>query len=139
MAKVRVELVKYDMDKTTKRKRKNMLVDSKNEKAVIAQLERIHKGEKVVKIHEIIWDDEHNKESARKEEVKLSQLKYGDVKFFDETKGFGFISPDDEELEDLFFHKSAVGDQKLDDYERVSFEVSEGPKGLTAIHVKLIE
>ena len=48
MNKVRVQLVKYDMTKTKNRNRKDLLVDGQTESAVIAQLERIHKGEKVV-------------------------------------------------------------------------------------------
>lgn len=58
MTKVKVSLVRYDMDKTKKRKRKNFLVDSKTENDVIKQLERIHKGEKVVEILELVWDEE---------------------------------------------------------------------------------
>jgi hypothetical protein len=55
MAKATVELVKYDMDKTKKRKRANFSVADKTEEAVIAKLEKIHKGEKVETIHEIVW------------------------------------------------------------------------------------
>lgn len=52
---VMVELVKYDMDKTKKRKRKNFSVEEKTEASIIEKLERIHKGEKVVEITEIVW------------------------------------------------------------------------------------
>jgi len=41
MPKVKVELVKYDTEKTKKRKRENLLVDAKTEQAVIAKLEKI--------------------------------------------------------------------------------------------------
>jgi hypothetical protein len=58
MSKVKVDLVSYDMDKTKKRKRKNLLVAEKSEQAVINQLERIHKGEKVVEIQQIIWHED---------------------------------------------------------------------------------
>jgi hypothetical protein len=54
MRKIKVQLVKYDMTKTKNRNRKDMLVEYRSEDAVIAQLERIHKGELVTKIHEII-------------------------------------------------------------------------------------
>ncbi len=132
MSKVTVEFVKYDMDKTTKRKRKNMIVDAKTEDAIIARLERIHKGEKVVAIHEVIWaeteiDDDFEVESLR-----------GSVKFFDEVKGFGFIAPDDD-MEDLFFHASALKAKKVYDGDIVRFEVSEGPKGLVAIKIEVMD
>ena len=55
MENIRVELVKYDMDKTKKRKRANFNVNERTEAAIITKLERIHKGEKVLVIHEIIW------------------------------------------------------------------------------------
>ncbi|MGK0367244.1 MAG: hypothetical protein ACI9QD_000378 [Thermoproteota archaeon] len=58
MTKVKVSLVKYDMDKTKKRNRKNFFVESKTESDVITQLEKIHKGEKVVEIKEIIWAED---------------------------------------------------------------------------------
>jgi hypothetical protein len=63
MSKVLVSVVRYDMDKTKKRNRKNLLVETKTEDAVIAQLERIHKGEKVVEIKEIIWEEDLVQES----------------------------------------------------------------------------
>lgn len=138
MPKVRVKLVKYDMDKTKKRNRKNFLVEAKNERAIIFQLERIHKGEKVEEIHEIVWDEEQIIESNKQAEQKKIKTQYGEVKFFDSEKGFGFITPDDEGIEDLFFHESATGGHKFEDYDRVSFEVSEGPKGPCAIHIKFI-
>ena len=89
MKKVLVKLVKYDMDKTKKRKRKDVFVDGQNESDVIAQLEKIHKGEKVVTIHEIIWDEE---QLAR---LNKSYPTVGKVKFFDTEKGFGFITFND--------------------------------------------
>ena len=91
MKKVKVSLVKYDMTKTKNRKRKDMLVDSQSEKSVVTQLEKIHKGEKVVKIYEIIWDEAQIEETIRQEKKELSSMVYGVVNFFDEVKGFGFI------------------------------------------------
>jgi len=70
MTKLRIKLVKYDMDKTKKRSRKNVLVNGKTEDDVIAQLEKIHKGEKVVIIHELVWDEEQIEESIKKTEEK---------------------------------------------------------------------
>lgn len=131
MSKVKVDLVKYDMTKTTNRKRKDMLVDNRSEKAVITQLEKIHKGEKVVKIHEIIWGEAQIKEDQ-------GDFFMGTVKFFNSEKGFGFIRPD-EEMEDLFFHKTACAEGVPQDGDTVAFQVSEGPKGLSAIRVRIIE
>jgi len=138
MKRVKVQLVKYDMTKTKNRKRNDMLVDDQSEEAVSVQLERIHKGEKVVKIHEIIWDEKQISEVARQEKIEQRLRFTGTVKFFDVEKGFGFIQPD-EEMDDLFFHKSACTDGVPYDKDRVEFKISEGPKGLSAIHVKAIE
>jgi CspA family cold shock protein len=130
MRKIKVQLVKYDMTKTKNRNRKDMLVDYRSEDAVIAQLERIHKGESVIKIHEIIWSESATNEVSR-------DIFYGTVKFFEKEKGFGFIRPD-EDLDDLFFHGSACPEGIPGDRDRVEFEISEGPKGLSAIRVRLI-
>ena len=138
MKKFKVQLVKYDMSKTKKRNRKDMLVDNQSESAVIAQLERIHKGETVVKIHEIIWDEKQIQEVGRLENFERSNVSFGEVKFFDYDKGFGFIQPDDE-MDDLFFHKSACPEGVPNDRDRVEFKISEGPKGLCAIQVRTIQ
>ncbi len=138
MQKVRVQFVKYDMSKTKNRNRKNMLVDNQSESAVISQLERIHKGEKVVTIHEIIWDEAQIKETVRLAKIDQKHLFFGIVKFFDIEKGFGFIQPD-EEMDDLFFHKSTLSGEMPFENDKVEFKISEGPKGLCAIQVKIIE
>ena len=62
----------------------------------------------------------------------------GTVKFFNETKGFGFITPDDGGA-DLFAHFSEIqgsGFKTLKDGQRVTFEVKQGPKGLQASAIK---
>ncbi len=138
MNKIRVKLVKYDMSKTKNRNRKSMLVDNQSEAAVIAQLERIHKGEKVITIHELIWDEEQIKQTIRLEKIEQKQLFYGTVKFFDSDKGFGFIQPD-EDMDDLFFHQSTLSGAIANQNDRVEFKISEGPKGLCAIQLKVID
>jgi CspA family cold shock protein len=63
----------------------------------------------------------------------------GRVKWFNEKKGFGFISKDDGN--DVFVHFSAIkrdGFKSLDEGDEVEFEVSEGPKGLQAANVVVL-
>lgn len=129
--KVKVQFVKYDMTKTKNRNRKDMLVEGPYQAAVVAQLEKIHKGEKVVTIHELVWDEEQIKEAAQDPSY------YGIVKFFHAEKGFGFIAPENG-MEDLFFHATACPEGLPHDKDRVEFKVNDGPKGPSAIHVKVI-
>jgi len=61
----------------------------------------------------------------------------GTVKWFNESKGYGFISP--EEGEDVFVHYSAIageGFKTLREGDEVEFNVVQGPKGLQAEEVK---
>ncbi len=62
----------------------------------------------------------------------------GIVKFFNETKGFGFITPDDGG-KDLFVHKNGIRSGHLSDGVKVQFETESTPKGLSAINVEVIE
>ena len=64
----------------------------------------------------------------------------GVVKWFSNTRGYGFISPDDGE-DDVFAHFSAIeadGYRSLKSGQRVEFEVTEGPKGLHASKIVLL-
>jgi CspA family cold shock protein len=61
----------------------------------------------------------------------------GTVKWFNESKGFGFIAPSNGS-EDVFVHFSAIqggGFKTLAEGQQVSFEVESGPKGLQAANV----
>ena len=62
----------------------------------------------------------------------------GTVKWFNDTKGFGFITPEDG-TKDCFVHHSAIqggGFRSLAEGERVEFDVTRGPKGLQASSVR---
>jgi len=63
-------------------------------------------------------------------------MKKGKVKFFNVSKGFGFIK-DDEDGEEYFVHVSGLIDEIKEDDE-VNFELKQGKKGLNAVNVKLI-
>lgn len=62
-------------------------------------------------------------------------MKKGKVKFFNQSKGFGFII-DDESGKEYFVHVSGLIDEINEDDE-VVFELKEGRKGLNAVDVKL--
>jgi CspA family cold shock protein len=68
-------------------------------------------------------------------------MQKGTVKFFNNTKGFGFITPDDGGS-DLFVHFSeiqATGFKTLADGQRVTFEKKDGQKGAQAVNVQALE
>lgn len=60
----------------------------------------------------------------------------GTVKFFNNAKGFGFITPEEGE-KDLFVHINSTVDE-ISEGDKVSFDVEESPKGLNAVNVKVI-
>ena len=62
----------------------------------------------------------------------------GKVKWFNPTKGFGFIEREDKE-KDVFVHVSAVRDagmNGLDEGQSLTFDVEDGPKGPSAVNLK---
>ena len=68
-------------------------------------------------------------------------MKYGTVRMWDENKGFGFILSDDDE--DLFVHISdldpRVKGKRLQEGQRVAFDMRREIKGDRAVHVRVVE
>ena len=65
----------------------------------------------------------------------------GSVKWFNDGKGFGFITPDDGG-KDLFAHHTAIqsdGHRTLRENQKVSFDVTTGPKGDQAANIKPLD
>ena len=63
-------------------------------------------------------------------------MQKGTVKFFNVTKGFGFITPETGG-KDIFVHSSGLNGE-IRENDKVEFEVESGPKGLSATHVRVI-
>jgi CspA family cold shock protein len=64
-------------------------------------------------------------------------MKTGKVKFFNESKGFGFIVEDDSNQE-IFVHHSGLN-ETIRENDQVSYEITEGKKGQNAVNVKRIQ
>lgn len=60
----------------------------------------------------------------------------GTVKFFNSEKGYGFIIPDNGG-KDVFVHTNGLNVKTLNEGDKVSYEIEEGPKGLSAVNVSL--
>ena len=61
----------------------------------------------------------------------------GTVKFFNSTKGFGFIKPEDGG-DDVFVHESGLI-HEIRENDQVEYEVQQGRKGLNAVNVKILD
>lgn len=64
-------------------------------------------------------------------------MKTGVIKFFNATKGYGFIKEDGSGQE-IFVHVTGLVDQPVNQGDKVSFEVQDGRKGVNAVNVKKI-
>ena len=64
-------------------------------------------------------------------------MKQGTVKFFNKSKGFGFITMEGSN-EDIFVHASGLIDE-IDENDRVQFETERGKKGINATQVERID
>ncbi|MCP4541447.1 MAG: cold-shock protein [Chloroflexi bacterium] len=72
-------------------------------------------------------------------EYKVEQTEQGTIKWFNDAKGYGFISRD--QGDDVFVHYSVIqadGFRSLRDGQRVEFAVEQGPKGLQAVQVRTV-
>ncbi|KUG13330.1 cold-shock protein [Elizabethkingia miricola] len=63
-------------------------------------------------------------------------MQQGTVKFFNEAKGFGFITPNNGG-EDIFVHSTGLISNNIRENDTVVYEVERGKKGLNAVNVKL--
>ncbi len=61
----------------------------------------------------------------------------GTVKFFNDSKGFGFITTDSGE--DVFVHVSALDGLSINEGDNVTFEIVDGKRGKAASNVKIVE
>lgn len=64
-------------------------------------------------------------------------MKQGTVKFFNTTKGFGFICPNDS-TQDIFVHQTGLISE-IAENDKVEFDVEQGRKGLNAVNVQVID
>ena len=77
---------------------------------------------------------------SRLNKKETSQMAKGTVKWFNDSKGFGFISQDGGG-DDVFCHHTAIqgeGFRSLSEGQKVEFDISKGPKGLQASNVRAI-
>jgi CspA family cold shock protein len=68
--------------------------------------------------------------------INIYIMSTGTVKFFNNSKGFGFITPEDGG-KDVFVHVNGLTDE-IAEGDKVSYDVEEGRKGLNAVNVKVV-
>ena len=69
--------------------------------------------------------------------IYFISMQTGTVKFFNETKGFGFVV-DDASGQEIFLHVTGLTGVKVRENDRVEFDVVDGRKGLNAVNVKKV-
>jgi CspA family cold shock protein len=69
--------------------------------------------------------------------IYFISMQTGIVKFFNETKGFGFVV-DDASGQEIFLHVTGLNGTKVRENDRIEFQTVEGRKGLNAVNVKRI-
>lgn len=62
----------------------------------------------------------------------------GKVKWFNDQKGYGFITPEGGNKKDIFVHYSNVDGDGIKEGDSVNFDMVEGPKGLSATNVTVL-
>lgn len=67
----------------------------------------------------------------------ITLMKTGTIKFFNDSKGFGFIT-DTASDKEYFVHITALNGQEVKEGDEVTFEVQETPRGLNAVNVNLV-
>ena len=72
----------------------------------------------------------------KRSEEEVDPIRQGRVEFFNHEKGFGFIK-ENESNEKYFVHVSSLSEE-IDEGNKVTFEIEQGPKGLNAVRVKKV-
>ena len=70
-------------------------------------------------------------------QYNITTMSNGTVKFFNDSKGFGFITPDDGG-KDVFVHVNGLNGSSIAEGDTVSFDTEEGRKGLNAVNVEVL-
>ncbi len=68
----------------------------------------------------------------------INKMQQGTVKFFNETKGFGFIKPSNANEKEIFVHSTGLIDE-IRENDEVEYEVENDKKGLNAVKVRLVD
>ncbi|MCC8187357.1 MAG: cold shock domain-containing protein [Bacteroides sp.] len=76
--------------------------------------------------------------TPRKEEVEESPVRQGQVEYFNDSKGFGFIRESGGKSEKYFFHISSAP-ATITEGKKVTFELERGPKGMNAVQVRFAD
>jgi CspA family cold shock protein len=86
--------------------------------------------------NELKDNQRHLREQSINNHLKLIKMQEGTVKFFNESKGFGFIT-DADTGKDVFVHVSGLIDE-IRENDRVRYNTEQGKKGINAVNVEVI-